>query len=635
VNKQTVYAISIVLVLLAAACSTPAVTTPTSLPPTATLPPPPATMTPPPSPTEVVQPSPPSGVAGVTEATVAIQDMAFKPHTLIVATGAQVTWINEDDVAHTVSSSEGWFESGQLQGQAQFIHQFEQAGTYRYRCGNHPDMEGVVLVLPGGAIAPALFEGQTVEQAYRDWCSGCHGPSRQGATGPALIPDRLTVSDDYYFDVIQNGKPGTVMMAFGPIGMSDEEIWSLVGYIRSDPEAGAVVWGVEQIAESHQVLIDEASLPPEPSHDGNLDNLLLVTEREARSIAVFDGDTHHLLGHIEASYRAHGYAFDPTSARWAYNVGRDGWLFKIDLYTLRAVTKVRVGLDSRGLAISDDGRFVIVGNYIPNSAVILDARTLEALKVITTEGADPQGEFVSSRVCITSDVSPEKVGPYFILALKEAGQMWRIDYSQPDFPVDKVEGVGNILHDGFLSPDNQYFYIASQTDNWMAVIDVAEWALVDQIRTGDTPHPGSGAAWEANGRVYGATVHAGEGLITVWNLANNEIVAKIETSGPGLFLRSHPDSPYVWADTVFGDPPNRIYVIDKQSFELVGVIEEGKQTVHPEFTTDGKFVYVADWQGNVVRVYDATTLEKVAEIGGVTTPSGIFNTSRRHETLGH
>jgi nitrite reductase (NO-forming)/hydroxylamine reductase len=576
-----------------------------------------------------------SGVVAVTEATVSIAGMAFQPHTLIVATGATVTWQNDDTAAHTVTSGEGWFDSGQLASGESFVYQFDKPGTFRYNCTNHPQMEGVVIVMAGGAVAPALFDGKAVDAAFRDSCSGCHGPNREGATGPALIPGRLTSNDDFYFDVIKNGRPGTVMPAWGPTGMSDEEIWALVGYIRGEPSAEAVRWELDQIAASREVLVDEAILPQEPTHDGNLDNLMLVTEREARSIAVFDGDTHRLLAHIAASYRAHGYAFDPTDERWAYNVGRDGWLFKIDLYTLQAVTQVRVGLDSRGLAISDDGRYVIVGNYIPNSAVILDAKTLEPLKVITTEGNNPQGEFVQSRVCITSDVSPDEVGPYFILALKEAGQMWRIDWSQPDFPIDKVEGVGNILHDGFLSPDNRFFYIASQMDNWMAVIDVAEWKLVDKIATGQTPHPGSGAAWEANGTVYGATVHAGEGKITVWDLSNNEIVAEIETSGPGLFIRSHHDSPYVWADTMFGDPPNRIYVFDAATFEVVKVIDEGVQTLHPEFTNDARFVYVSDWQGNVVRVYDAETFEKVAEVAGVNTPTGIFNTSRRGETLGH
>ena len=69
--------------------------------------------------------------------------------------------------------------------------------------------------------------------------------------------------------------------------------------------------------------------------------------------------------------------------------------------------------------------------------------------------------------------------------------------------------------------------------------------------------------------------------------------------------------------------------------EVVNVIDDGVQTLHPEFTVDGKFVYVSDWPGNVVRVYDAENFEQVAELGGVTTPTGIFNTSRRAETLGH
>lgn len=612
-KKRTLFPLFILLFLVLAACGG---SEPTAPPPTGTAPAAP-------------------GVSAVTEATVSITNLAFQPHTLVVATGATITWQNDDAVAHTVTSGEGWFDSGQLAAGESYTHQFDRPGNFQYHCGNHPSMEGVIVVLPGGAVAPTLFDGRSVEAAFRDSCSGCHGPNREGGTGPALIPGRLTANDEYYFDTIKNGKPGTVMPAWGQAGLSDEEIWALVGYIHSEPDAEAIEWDMDQIAASRTVLVDEAALPDTPTHDGNLDNLMLVTEREAESIAVFDGDTYRLLGHIAASYRAHGYAFDPTSDRWAYNVGRDGWLFKIDLYTLQAVAKVRVGLDSRGLAISDDGRYAIVGNYIPNSAVILDANTLEPLKVIPTEGVNPQGEFVPSRVCITSDVSPDKVGPYFILALKEAGQMWRIDWSQPDFPIAKVEGVGNILHDGFLSPDNTRFYVASQKDNWMAVIDVAEWKLVDKISTGQTPHPGSGATWEANDTVYGATVHAGEGKITVWDLANDEIVAEIETSGPGLFIRSHHDSPYVWADTMFGDPPNRIYVFAKPTFEVVKIIDEGVQTLHPEFTADGQFVYVTDWQGNVVRVYDAETFEKVAEVGGVTTPTGIFNTSRRAETLGH
>lgn len=45
--------------------------------------------------------------------------------------------------------------------------------------------------------------------------------------------------------------------------------------------------------------------------------------------------------------------------------------------------------------------------------------------------------------------------------------------------------------------------------------------------------------------------------------------------------------------------------------------------------------FIPDWQDNVVRVYDARTFAKLAEIGGLAAPSGIFSSERRAETLGH
>ncbi len=570
---------------------------------------------------------------------VLIDDEAFTPHVLAVRTGTAVTWKNGDNVAYTLVGENAAFTSPELPPGALFSWPADTAGIYPYTAMSNPPpegtppLEGALIVSENGAAD--WFDGRTVTAAYQDSCGGCHGSERQGGIGPALVPGRLTENDAFYFDAIKNGRPGTIMPGWGNLGLSDAEIWLLVGLIRSEPTGAGVTWGLDEIAASHTVLIDEGTLPITATHSGNLDNLMLVTEREAQSIAVIDGDTHTLLGHIGASYRAHGYAFDPTTDRWVYNIGRDGWLFKIDLYTLQAVTKVRAGLDSRGLAISDDGNYLIAGNYAPHTAVILDAHTLQPLKVVATEGYNPEGQWVQSRVAITSDVAPTLVGPYFIIALKEAGQVWRIDYSQPDFPITKLENVGHILHDGFLSPDNGRFYLASQEDDWIAVIDVANWTLVTQIQTGDTPHPGSGAVWEANGTAYGATVHAGEGLVTIWNLADNQIAAQIPTSGPGLFIRTHEQNPYIWADTMFGQPPNQIYAIDKETFTVTHVITDGLMTLHPELTEDGQFVYISDWQGEVVRVYDAHTFTLITEVGGVTTPTGIFNTVRRYETLGH
>lgn len=513
---------------------------------------------------------------------------------------------------------------------------------------------GVVLLAlaacqPGGGTQPAVTEdvpsaiaeghpqvqGKGVTDYYLDSCSGCHGPDRRGATGPALLPQRLSEEDAYYFDVIKAGKPGTVMPPWGG-QLSDEEINKLVDFIRSDGTAAALKWEEADIRASLSVITPEEKLPTEPMGDFNLDNMMLVTERESMAIAVIDGDRHELLGKIPASYRAHGYTFSPSNPRWAYNMGRDGWVFKIDLYSLKPVRKIRIGLDARALAISDDGKYLIAGNYMPATAVILDAETLEMLKFIETRTTNIEGEEIDSRVATIVDTSPELVGPYFLVALKEAGQVWRVDWSQPDFPIVKLEKVGHVLHDGFLSEDNHTFYLAAQTDNWMAAIDVVNMTVLKEIETGAIPHPGSGAAWTADGKHYAATTHAGEGKITIWDTDTNEIVAELETPGPGLFIRSQENSPYVWADSVFAEEPNKIIVFEKAPpFKIVEVIDEGLRTLHPEFTTDGKAVYIADWDANVVRVYDAETMEKLAEVEGVSTPTGIFNSHRRDETLGH
>lgn len=370
------------------------------------------------TPTPVTEPTPdlpdrpttPSGGTG-TGPTVptsvlepSIAALASSPRTVLVAVGATITWRNDAEQVYQLSSDDGWFDHAVAPGES-FTWQPDSPGIFTYHDALSGATLGTIVVSQGGAITPEYYGGQPIDKYFADACGGCHGSERQGAVGPALIPGRLTSNDEFYFGVIRDGRPGTIMPAWGALGLSDEEVAGLVGFIRSEPESSAAEWTLAQAKASLEVLVDEATLPSAPTHGANLGNLMFVTEREVRSIAAVDGDTHELVGHIAASYRAHGYAFDPTNDRWLYNVGRDGWVFKIDAYTLEAVRKVRVGHDSRGLAISDDGRFLIAGNFIPTTAVIMDAATLEPLTVIQARGIDPDGVEVDSRACLRSRCS--------------------------------------------------------------------------------------------------------------------------------------------------------------------------------------------------------------------------------------
>lgn len=512
-----------------------------------------------------------------------------------------------------------------------------------------PDTETLQTAEAGEEVV--MIQGRPLVEFYIDTCGGCHGANREGTLGPALIPERLSTSRDFLLSVIKNGRPGTSMDPLGgEPALEDDEIHALVEYILSEPSADAYVWGEEQIADSVEFLLDPATLPDAPTHDGDIDNLMLVTERENRSIRVLDGTTHTDLGRIEATYRAHGYTFDYSNERWAYNLGRDGWLLKIDLYTLKSVAKARIGIDSRAIAISDDGKYVIGGNYVPNTAVILDTETMMPVKIITTEGNKPDGEFVESRVGGINQTRSDLVGPYFLINLKDAGQVWRVDYTDLDAPIVKLEGVGDILHESFLTPDQATYYVASQASNWMAAIDVESMELITQIPAGSKPHPGPGAVWSwegDEGTLYAATVHIADSSILIWDTATNEVVATIPTGGPGLFINTNHNSPYVWADAVFSpDSPNTFYAIEKNPpFTLHEIhVEEAARFLHPEPTADGQYVYISDWPtpeqqeeygAGKVYVFDAHTFEIVAVFEDIVTPTGIFNSSRRDETLGH
>jgi plastocyanin len=78
--------------------------------------------------------------------TVSIDNFAFAPADLTVATGTTVVWTNQDDIPHTVTSTEGVFKSRAMDTDDSFSFTFEKVGSYRYFCSLHPHMVGMVRV---------------------------------------------------------------------------------------------------------------------------------------------------------------------------------------------------------------------------------------------------------------------------------------------------------------------------------------------------------------------------------------------------------------------------------------------------------------------------------------------------------
>lgn len=77
---------------------------------------------------------------------IVIDNFSFTPPTLTVAVGTTVTWVNHDDIVHTVTSQDKTFASSPLDTNDHFSFRFTTPGTYAYYCAIHPIMIGQIIV---------------------------------------------------------------------------------------------------------------------------------------------------------------------------------------------------------------------------------------------------------------------------------------------------------------------------------------------------------------------------------------------------------------------------------------------------------------------------------------------------------
>lgn len=496
----------------------------------------------------------------------------------------------------------------------------------------------VALVLAAPAPVTATEDGETL---YRDNCAVCHGAAFGGYIGPALNQESLRrMTEAQVVAKAKTGGVGTLMPPhptfFGKL--STGELNAIASFVKTH-DARVLSWGMNDIAASLTVLVDdEAALPREPTYQiDDLDDLMAVMVRglyaagEDAKVVFFDGHRHRKVGEIRTEHAPHLLAYHPLDERWAYAVTDAGSLFKIDLYTMQAVRRVRIGFNSASLAVSRDGRYVAAGSFVPNTAVILDAASLEPLKLLHLRGVDPDGHMVESD---SGFILGTPFADYFVIALKQAGQVWIVDLSDPAFPITKIKNVARRLHDAFRSPDGRHLAIASYDDDVIAILDLQTKQVVKRLPAGRQPHVGSGAVIRVHGQTLGIGTNIGVSaedrhFVTVLDMDTFEVVKQIPVEGPTESPAAHPKAPFIIVDIVgTSKRAAKIQAIDKTTLEVVKTISVGGHSHFPEYTARGDFFYVsAGYRGDTVVVYRAKDLRKVDSFS-VEVPSGIFSHAR-------
>jgi DNA-binding beta-propeller fold protein YncE len=477
---------------------------------------------------------------------------------------------------------------------------------------------------------------------YGEHCVACHGETRLGGTGPALLPESLgRLRAEAATAVISDGRAGTQMPAFGEV-LSEQETAALVAFIyRPPPEPPN--WGEPEIAASRAMNAD-APLVSKPAYDADPLNLFVVVETGDHHATILDGDRFEPMTRFPTRFALHGGPKLTPDGRYVFFMSRDGWVMKYDLWALAVVGEVRAGINSRNIAISRDGLHLAVANYLPHSLVILSTADLTVEKLFTVQDRKGTGSRVSAVY-----QAPQRDS--FIAALKDVPEIWEIA-TDPDAPPvytglvhsheeGMVEGLASSsglfalrrietpepLDDFFFDPDYRNLIGSARDGNSAIVVNLNVGRDIARIDIPGLPHLGSGIAWSYQGRTVMATPHLKEGRITIIDLADWSVVKTLETKGPGFFMRSHKNTPYAWADVFFGPNRDLMHVIDKRSLEIVRTLRPapGKTAAHVEFDRDGSHAIVSVWEEDgAIIVYDAATLEEIKRIP-MSKPSGKYN----------
>jgi DNA-binding beta-propeller fold protein YncE len=495
---------------------------------------------------------------------------------------------------------------------------------------------------------------------YQRHCASCHGADRLGGMGPALLPQNLErLKKPEALAVITSGRPATQMLGFKD-QLKPEEIQALADFIYTPP-AVMPQWGETEIRASRVEYAKADELPNKPQFNADPLNLFVVVEAGDHHVTLLDGDKFEPIHRFPSRFALHGGPKFSPDGRFVYFASRDGWVSKFDIYNLKTVAEIRVGLNTRNLAVSGDGQWAMAANYLPHTLVLLNAADLSLDRVIPV--VNEAGR--SSRVSAVYDAAPRQS---FVAALKDIPEVWELSYDPKAEPVFKgyvhdykmgeaiaspgmwtprVTQLDAILDDFFFSQDYAYVLDAARPADsgdkpvpGGQVVNLDVRRKIADLPLPGLPHLGSGISWRYQDRPVMATPNLKEGVVSVIDIKDWKVIKEVKTAGPAFFMRSHENTPYAWVDAMMSPARDTMQLLDKRTLEIARTLRPapGQTAAHTEFTRDGKYVLVSIWEDDgALVIYDAVTLEEVKRLP-MRKPVGkynVYNKITRSEGTSH
>jgi protein NirF len=375
-------------------------------------------------------------------------------------------------------------------------------------------------------------------------------------------------------------------------------------------------------------------LLPSPGLAGGIGSRVFVVERDSGSLAVYDfvdravlpkritdlGDLHHAT-----------MVFSPD-LRFGYLATRGGQMSRIDLQTLERSGQVSTSRGSIDNAIGRDGRFLATAEYEPGGVTIVDARDLTVVRrhpaTFTRDG-----QTLPSRVTGIVDAP----GNRFVCVAIEAAEIWVIDASPPDFPIEhRIPTPQPNPYDAMITPDGRYYVVGHMASDRVSVLDltrpeqgVREVSLRDPQRDYDKAHPVKLphlASWAVAGRWIFVPL-VGEDRLAVLDRRTWEFERSVPLRGHPVYAVRSPTEREVWVSFSGEADDAYVQIVDTDRLEVTDTIRVGRRIYHMDFTPRGSHVLVSANADDRLYLLNTST-RRVEDVQEVASPSGIFGVWR-------
>ena len=374
---------------------------------------------------------------------------------------------------------------------------------------------------------------------------------------------------------------------------------------------------------------------------GSIGSRVFVVERNAETLAVYDLDLRRVVHHVSGlGNLQHATMTFSRDLRYGFVSGRSGKLTRIDLATLEHAGEVQTSKNSIDIAISQDGRYVATAEYLPGGVTILDAKTFEVVRRIQatlheTGGLSRGYQLGDPNIRVTGIV--DAPGNRFVCTLIESGEIWVIDASRPDFPVERRVPVGpGEPYDAMITPDGRSYVVGLRDADEVAILDLRDpergtqrVSLREPGRTYDRtapiklPHLASWAV--ARNRVFVPLV--GEKRLAVLDRDTWRFVRSIPLRGNPVYAVRAPGEREVWVSFSGQEDDAFVQIVDVDTLEIKRTLRIGGRIYHMDFTPRGSHVLVTANRDDKLVLVNAMT-GAIEDEEPIRSPSGVFGVWR-------